>query len=179
MQWIFRLEPLLHEIMQDKGTLASSFLDWFETTGLSRLYHSFYSHLIWITLHNNKNDDANETSCYFKTYSAPGLKQLKNYDSEFFITNIPETGWRYRHGDSSWITYFDWAFTFGFQELGPSLDKRTDPTEVVRYHPYSYFSHSHWVALNQQNTNGSVFTLNACISLFQVACYSWWNVCNW
>ena len=28
-----RLEPLLYEIMQDRGTLASSFLDWFEQLG--------------------------------------------------------------------------------------------------------------------------------------------------
>ena len=40
--------------------------------------------------------------------------------------------WKYRHGDSSWVTYFDWAFTFGFQELGSALDKRADATEAVR-----------------------------------------------
>ena len=40
--------------------------------------------------------------------------------------------WKYRHGDSSWVTYFDWAFTFGFQELGSALDKRADVTEAVR-----------------------------------------------
>ena len=59
------------------------------------------------------------------------LQSHTNYG--FYINLAEKTGrWKYRHGDSSWITYFDWAFTFGFQELGPGLDKRTDLTETVR-----------------------------------------------
>ena len=32
-QLLFRLEPLLYEIMKDDKTLASSYLDWMEFTG--------------------------------------------------------------------------------------------------------------------------------------------------
>ncbi len=34
----FRLEPLLYEIMKDEKTLASSYLDWMEFTGLYDCY---------------------------------------------------------------------------------------------------------------------------------------------
>ncbi len=39
--------------------------------------------------------------------------------------------WSYRHGGSSWITYFDWSFTFGFQEYDL---KGADPTHAIRYY---------------------------------------------
>ncbi|KAI0241334.1 putative N-acetylgalactosaminyltransferase 9 [Lamellibrachia satsuma] len=40
--------------------------------------------------------------------------------------------WEYRHGGSMWRTYFDWTFTFGFQQMSDAnIIRRKTPTEPV------------------------------------------------
>ncbi len=43
--------------------------------------------------------------------------------------------WKYTHGASTWKTYFDWTFVFGFQDM-PWKDRaqqEQNPMEAVPY----------------------------------------------
>ena len=77
-----------------------------------------------------------QTHGRYQTHYLPCFAVDNNGFTFALITNksysIPHLDghWSYRHGGSSWITYFDWAFTFGFQEYDL---KGADPTHAIRY----------------------------------------------
>ncbi len=65
----FRLEPLLYEIMKDDKTLASSYLDWMEFTGL---YYQYRHNKNWIVRHLKRKYTLLQKKCTLISPNSPG-----------------------------------------------------------------------------------------------------------